>query len=261
MKKKGKSKQSAVGRTKPIHTVILAAGKGTRMGGDLPKALIHMDGQPLIARVMGAVQHANIGPAPLIVVGHQADKVRSVIGDTYKFAHQEAQRGTGHAVSCAREHVPKEAEHIMILYTDHPLLSPQTIQKISNTHLKEDAPVTMATTIVPDFSDWRASFFGFGRVLRDTKGAIIGIKEKRDATQEELALCEVNPSYFCFKADWLWKHLTEIGSENAQHEYYLTDLIAIAARNGDRIASIAIEPQEALGVNTPEDLALAISLL
>ena len=231
------------------------------MGGDRPKALVPMAGTPLLRRVIDAAERTPLINKPIIVIGYKADEVIDAIGPHYKTALQTEQRGTGHAVQCAKEHVAQNTEHIMVLYTDHPLLTSHTITKITQAHLAHGGPVTMATAHLPDFKDWRGAFSGFGRVLRDEGGNIVGIRERKDANDIEAAIQEVNPAYFCFRADWLWKHLDKITTNNAQHEYYLTDLIAIAAQDNEPIHGIAIEPHEALGVNTPTDLALAESIM
>jgi bifunctional N-acetylglucosamine-1-phosphate-uridyltransferase/glucosamine-1-phosphate-acetyltransferase GlmU-like protein len=114
----------------------------------------------------------------------------------------------------------------------------------------------MATVKVDDFSDWRQGFSDFARVLRDSTSQVCGIVEKRDATAEQLQINELNPAYFCFKADWLWQNLAKLKNDNSQREYYLTDLVAMAGEQNRSIAAIEIDAREALGVNTPEQLAL-----
>jgi len=140
----------------------------------------------------------------------------------------------------------------MVLYGDHPLVSEKTINSLADAHKESGAVLTMATALVEDFSDWRTAFYDYGRIIRNGGGKIDRIIEKKDATEEERQVKEVNPSYFCFKASWLWKNLERITDDNAQKEYYLTALPHFAKENGEPIMTVAIEPREALGANTPE---------
>jgi bifunctional UDP-N-acetylglucosamine pyrophosphorylase / glucosamine-1-phosphate N-acetyltransferase len=222
-----------------IQVIILAAGEGKRMHNPvLPKVLISLRGQPII------------------VVGNKADLIKARLGPAYPYVYQAQQLGTGHAVAVTRAIVEGKAKHIMVLYGDHPFVSAQTIQKIAQTHLDSQAVLTMATTTVADFDDWRASFDLFGRVVRDDNNQILKIVERKDAMPEIAAIKEVNPAYFCFQADWLWSHIDKIQNNNAQAEYYLTDLVDLAFQEKQKIATVDISPREALGVNTAEHLDL-----
>ena len=119
----------------------------------------------------------------------------------------------------------------------------------------------MATTTVQDFNDWRKPLNDFGRIVRDEKGNIQASVEKRDATPEQLKIQELNPSFYCFKAEWLWENLKKIDKKNAQGEYYLTDLVRIAIDQGKRVETVDVNPLETLGVNTPEHLELVRKLV
>ena len=244
-----------------IHVLILAAGHGKRMNSDLPKVLLSLRGQSLIRYVTNAVVAAGVCPRPTVVVGQKAELVKAELGNDYNFVFQNEQLGTGHAVASARSVLEGQAENILVLYGDQPALKAKTIKNLTKIHLKTDATLTMATTFIPDFEDWKDVFFNFGRVVRNRKGCMERIVEIKDATNEEKKIDEVNPSLFCFKADWLWKNLGKIGNSNNQKEYYLTDLAGLAKANGEKISSIFIDPQEAIGVNTPEQLALAEKIL
>ena len=118
----------------------------------------------------------------------------------------------------------------------------------------------MATVEVADFNDWRQGFSDFGRVVRDDQDHVSAIVERRDASVEQLNIHEINPAYFCFRADWLWSRIDQLTDQNTQHEYYLTDLAGIACREGQVIETVVIEPREALGVNTAEQLELIENL-
>ncbi|OGY48369.1 MAG: hypothetical protein A3J65_01480 [Candidatus Buchananbacteria bacterium RIFCSPHIGHO2_02_FULL_45_11b] len=245
-----------------IKIIILAAGAGKRMGEpELPKVLIELNGRPLINYLLAAVKKSGIDSRPVIVVGQKAELVKETLGPEYDYVLQAEQLGTGHAVMRAKSLLENKAENILVLYGDQPLLNFETINNLAGVHLASGKVLTMGTVLVPDFSDWRAGFFDFGRVGRDESGKVIGIIEKKDAAPEQLAIKEVNPSYFCFQAGWLWQNLEKIKNDNQQKEYYLTDLIKIARQQGEEIATVPIEPKEAAGVNTEEQLKLIEKLM
>ncbi len=235
--------------------IILAAGHGKRMQSELPKALTPFRGKPFITRMLDAVKESGVCEHPIIVIGQKGDQVRSVVGDSYTYAIQEEQLGTGHAVMIA-EHEAKDATSILVLYSDHPLMSAQTIKNIVIKHAEENATLTMATATVPDFLEWRAGLQLFGRLVRDANNNIIKIVEYKDATETEKEILEVNPAYMCFDAHWMWEHLHMLKNNNAQGEYYLTDLVGMAFNEHKKITTISIDPKEALGVNTKEQLDL-----
>lgn len=233
--------------------IILAAGHGKRMQSELPKALTPLHGKPFIAHVLDAVKESGACDKPIIIIGQKGDQVRDTLGTSYSYAVQDKQLGTGHAVMIA-ENIAKNADLVVVLYADHPLVSAQTIKNIVNTHIKDNAILTMATATVPDFLDWRSAFVAFGRFIRDENNNISKIVEMKDATEEEKEIKEVNPAYMCFDATWLWSHLHTLKNENAQEEYYLTDLVGMAFNENQKITTISIDPREALGVNTKEQL-------
>lgn len=242
--------------TNQIQIIVLAAGKGSRMDTDLPKALVLLKGKPLIKHLLEAIAKSGISQNPILVVGQKRELVMNELGPTYRYAVQTEQLGTGHAVNSARQLAENQADHILVLYGDHPYVSAETIKNLAETHTQSDGVLTIATVNVPNFDDWRAGFFDFGRIIRNESGQIVKIIEKKDATDIEKQITEINPAYFCFKASWLWRHLSKIRNKNAQGEYYLTDLISIAQSQNHVINSIDIEPREALGVNTAEQLAM-----
>ena len=241
-----------------IKIVILAAGKGKRMESDLPKVLSQVKGKHMIRHVIESVSKIH-NEKPYAVVGHKAELVQSELGDLCFYILQKEQLGTGHAVSCAKEDC-EDAEDIVILSGDQPFIKAETIKKLIKKHLESGAKVTFTTTVLPDFLDWRKGFTAFGRILRKD-GKVIGIKEFKDATEEEKKIKEVNAGCYIFNAEWLWKNLEKIKNENAQKEYYLTDLLHIASENNEKIETVKIDPREALGANTKEELAILEKLV
>ncbi len=235
--------------------IILAAGHGKRMQSELPKALTPLHGKPFIKHVLDAIFSSGVSNEPIIVIGQKGDQVRGTLGDSYSYVIQEEQLGTGHAVMSA-EIMASGSDTIVVLYADHPLVSSNTIKNLVDTHKRNQATLTMATAEVQDFLDWRQAFTAFGKFVRDEKGNIKKIVEVKDATEEELKITEVNPAYMCFDAKWMWNHLHMLKNENAQKEYYLTDLVGMAFAENQKIATIPIDPKEALGVNTKEQLEL-----
>jgi len=244
-----------------VQIVILAAGHGKRMkNNEVPKVLVPMHGKAMIKHLVEAIAESGVCEKPTVVVSRDGQQVRDALGDGFTFVVQDKQLGTGHAVASARSVLKGKAGHVMVLYGDHPFVTAGMIRKIAQAHQDSGVVLTMATVVLPDFNDWRGGFIDFGRVLRDGQGNVCEIIEKRDATDAQKEIREVNPSYFCFQADWLWQNLEKLTDQNAQHEYYLTDLAAIACREGHKVATVTIEPKEALGVNTPEQLELASNL-
>jgi len=240
-----------------IKIVVLAAGHGKRMAsGEIPKVLVEFRGQSLIKHLLSSIKLSGVDGRPVIVVGQKAEQVKIALGNDYDYVMQLEQKGTGHAVVTTRELLEGKVDNIMVLYGDQPLVSADTIRKLAESHLTSGAELTMGIVKIDDFLDWRQNFYDFGRVIRDSAGKIVKIVEKKDATPEELKITEVNPSYFCFKAKWLWNNLSKLQNNNSQQEYYLTDLVGLAVTEGRNINSVFIKPVEALGVNTQSQLEL-----
>ncbi len=216
-------------RMKKTEVVILAAGYGKRMESDLPKVLVPLHGKPLVAHVLEAVEASGVSLAPVVIVGQKKELVMETLGPKYRYAVQDEQLGTGHAVLSAAPLLEGKAENVLVLNSDVPYIKPGSIHMLAEMGENSEAVLTMATVLVPDFNEWRAGFFDFGRIVRNESGDIARIVEKKDATPEELLITEVNSGSFSFRAEWLWKHLRELKNENAQSEYYLTDLVAMAA--------------------------------
>ncbi|RJR30778.1 hypothetical protein C4569_03830 [Candidatus Parcubacteria bacterium] len=243
-----------------LQIIILAAGKGKRMKSDIPKPLVEINGQPILRHLLNSIKKSGVCEKPVIVVGKNRDLFRQVLGDEVNYVLQKEPLGTGHAVAVCKNKLPKTEDGISVLYADHPLIAPATFLKLFDEHQKNKNIITLMTTTVKDFNDWRLSFYDFGRILR-VDGKIFAIVEKKDATPEQLKIKEVNPGYYCFNSEWLWQNIDKLKNENAQKEYLITDLVKIAIDQGKKVTSIAIENKEAVGVNTPEQLELVKRLL
>jgi len=240
-----------------IKTLILAAGEGKRMKSDIPKVLTPIHGKALIVHLIDSIKGSGVTDMPVIIVGQKRDLVMKTLGNDYQYVIQEEQKGTGHAVMMAKEALINKAENIMVLYGDHPFVSAETIKKLTEKHLGSHATITMATVKLQDFKDWRSVFFNnFSRIIRDDNGGIVKDVQFKDASDEEKETLEINPCYFCFEGVWLWNKLKTLNTNNSQKEYYLTDLIKLAIQEKLDIESIDIDPHEALGGNSQEELQI-----
>ncbi|MCI5051029.1 MAG: NTP transferase domain-containing protein [Candidatus Pacebacteria bacterium] len=237
--------------------IILAAGKGTRMGGNIPKALTPLGNQSMIEHVMDTIESLEtFSKPPIVVVGYKAEMIQEVLGDRAIYAIQNEQLGTGHAVMSADSLIKDSTKRVLILYADQPFVSRETIEKLITN--KEDAlgPLSIATAVIEDDDLFSNQFYNFGRIIRDQDGNITKIVEKKDASDEEVLIQEVNPAYFCCDKDWMIQSLQSLKNDNTQGEYYLTDLVKICFDQQHQIESIQINEKEALGANTKEQLAV-----
>lgn len=236
---------------KNTEVVILAAGKGTRMNSDLPKVLHKICGKPLLHHVLGNVKEVFATP-PYIVIGYQADKVRAAFKQyPAVFVLQEEQLGTGHAVMQTEPFLQESDSTVMVLNGDMPLINSGIIRDLSEHHSKSGASATVLTVKMGDPN-------GYGRIVRDRFGHLERIVEQKDASLGELEINEINTGTYCFESRALFTALQEVRSENAQHEYYLTDVIAILRRQRQKVAAFLInDPGAAIGINTKEQLAEA----
>ncbi len=239
-----------------INTIILAAGKGTRMKSEMPKVLIPVFGKPIIHYLLDSILKSKISAKPIIVVSpdNQEQIKASLKNYSCYFAVQKQQLGTGQAVASVFESNIKLTENLMVLYGDHPCYSPETLQKLNKAHQNSKSPVTMATTIVPEFQDAFECFYSFGRIKKNSANEIIAIIEKANATEEEKQIEEVNPGLYVFNTRWLKQNIKKIKMDKNKKEYYLTDIIAVAVEQKVKINSVAMSPEECFGVNTMKDL-------
>ena len=236
--------------------VILAAGQGTRMRSTRPKVLHPLLGKPILWYALKTARQVT-GTEPVVVIGHEADAVRDFIGDQAKVVVQETQLGTGHAVLQVEELLRGHSDQVLVIAADMPLLSPETLQDMMDAHdssMAAQTPITMLTTQSHDPR-------GFGRVVRDQSGRVIAIVEEAQATAEQLAIGELGTSAYCFSAHWLWENLARIPL-SSKGEYYLTDLIGIAASDNLFVQAVpARHSREAIGINTRVHLAEAETAL
>lgn len=240
-----------------VGVVILAAGDGKRMQSSVPKVMNLLRDKPLVAHVVQTAEVAGFNIKPVIVVNPNHNLVQEYLQDKAVYVVQDKQLGTAHAVGCAENALKGKADYIIVLYGDMPFITAASLQYLAQVSAEEKSAVSLMTVHVDSFDGWKAQFADFGRIKRDADGNILGIVEKKDATPEELAITEVNTSYFCFDANWLWQNLKDVKNENAQQEFYLTDLVKIARAQGAKIGTVQIDPKEAIGINTKEHLEIA----
>jgi bifunctional UDP-N-acetylglucosamine pyrophosphorylase/glucosamine-1-phosphate N-acetyltransferase len=232
-----------------IHVVILAAGQGTRMKSRMPKVLHGLAGRPLIEHVLRTAQAVN--PATVtMVVGHEANSIRSFVGDrpNTSWVLQEPQLGTAHALQQAEPCLAGKQGTLILLSGDVPMLRVATLQQLVETHQTARAAATVVTAIVE-------RPYGYGRIVR-SRGRIARIVEERDASQDVRQIREINGGIYAFDLAPLFDALRGIASQNAQGEYYLTDLVAIYRRRKLRVETLLVEnPQEIRGINSRTELA------
>lgn len=239
-----------------VTVVILAAGLGTRMKSQKAKVLHEAGGDTILNHVIRAALTVAPPDRIIAVVGYQGDRVKnSVTLPGLRFAEQPEQKGTGHAVLCARPQVSSGQGQLLILNGDGPLLKPSTLRLLLDIPGTRKLAGALITTQLPDAT-------GYGRIVRDTSGMVAAIVEQKSATPEQLAIREINAGVYNFDAALFWKHLGEITPDNAAKEYYLTDMIGILARHGHRVAPLPVEDAtELLGINTRVELAFADGIL
>lgn len=239
--------------------VILAAGKGTRMGGNVPKVLVMLKNKPLVLYVLGEIEKINQLAKPVIVVGYMADKAKAVLGNDYIYAVQDKQLGTAHALLAARKKI--KADNILVLNGDMPFIKAESLKALIALHFKSGGKISMLTAQAPNFKGLYKSLEHAGRIVRGTNHEIVGIVEFKDASTGQKKIKEINPNIYMFKTEWLWENLAKIQNKNSQQEYYLTDIVELAVRNGQRVRSLMVNAKETLGINTKEDLKLAEDIL
>lgn len=230
--------------------IILAAGKGTRLNegkpSEIPKVLHLLNGKPLIDFCVNSLKNAGVSDI-ITVIGYKGDLIKKFLGEKVNYAVQEKQLGTGHAVLAAKELVFQKADHVVILYGDNPLFSKETITELVNLCINRDAAVSLVTVDLDNP-------FGYGRIVKDEEGHVLKIVEEKDADDNEKNIKEINAGCYCFNNQWLWENIDKL-TLSAQGEYYLTDLIDIAFKENEKVIALKINNKnEAIGINTPDQL-------
>ena len=231
-------------------TIILAAGKGTRMKSDKPKVVFPLGGKPMVQRVVDTARELD-SDRIVLVIGHKPEEVKASLDnfDKVRFAEQKEQHGTGHAVMVTEEAMRGFSGTVFILCGDVPLLKATTCKKMLAHHLSVNAACTVLTAVMDDPQL-------YGRIVRNEKGSVQRIREFKDASEEEKAIREINTGIYCFDADALNSALKRINNNNAQKEYYLTDTLEILNRDNKLVSSVLLDNlQEASGVNSQKQLA------
>lgn len=244
--------------SRELATVILAAGKGTRMKRpDMAKVMFHLNGEPMIKNVVNLALKIN-SDRVIIVVGHYRDTVMDYvrkIAPSVEFAIQEEQLGTGHAVMQTEKLLENFNGDVLVLSGDVPLLTVRTITNLLKHHYKTDAVATLLTAEIDDPT-------GYGRIIRNPDGSVNRIVEHKDATDEERKIKEINSGIYVFKKEPLFEALKYITPNNAQGEYYLTDVFFLFSRSGMRICALKAENWDEIhGINTIEQLEKAREIL
>ncbi|OXC28053.1 MULTISPECIES: bifunctional UDP-N-acetylglucosamine diphosphorylase/glucosamine-1-phosphate N-acetyltransferase GlmU [Lactobacillus] len=232
------------------YVVVLAAGKGTRMKSKLYKVLHKVCGKTMVEHVVDAAQGVN--PAEIVtIVGTGAGDVEKVLADKSKFAFQEKQLGTGDAVMTAREELGDKDGATLVVTGDTPLFTTNTFNELFKYHAEKGNAATVLTAKAPNP-------FGYGRIIRDDQGNVLRIVEQKDGKPEELKVKEINTGVFCFDNKKLFEALKHVNNDNAQGEYYLTDVLEILRNSGERVGAYKMPDfSESLGVNDRIALAQA----
>ncbi len=235
---------------------ILAAGLGTRMRSKRAKVLHRAGGLALVEHVVAAAREIAAAERIVVVTGHQSADVEALLRPTgVSFVRQDPPLGTGHALACCREKLETSSGMLMVLYGDTPLLSAATLQRLFETQERAGAAATLITTALDDPS-------GYGRVIADQHGNVEAIVEHKDCNAQQREVRTINSGIYCFRAELLWRHLSEVKPNPLSGEFYLTDMAAILRGHGHGVRALHInDPAELLGINTRVELAEADRIL
>ena len=237
-----------------VMTIIMAAGKGTRMKSNKSKLVHEIYGKPLVKRVVELAE--KIGSDEIVaVVGHLREQVQEVLGDSVKYAYQDELLGTGHAVMQARKYLEGKKGKVVILYGDVPIIRPETLKNLISKSIKNKEYATLLTAKYENP-------MGYGRIIRDEGGNIKEIIEEKDADPLQKKIKEINSGIYCFDIEELLIALKKVKNDNAQGEYYLTDVIKIMNDEGLKTGAVIVEDNtEILGVNDRSQLELLTRVL
>lgn len=233
-----------------MKAIVLGAGKGKRLQSEkfqLPKVLRQANGRGLIEYALDSIDFIDKKDT-VIVVGYKKEAVIEALSSEYNFAEQAEQLGTGHAVNCAKDYFKDYDGDVLVIYGDMPLFTKKTFEKIIKHHQEKGADCTVMTAFVDDPP-------AYGRIIRDENGNLADVVETKDCNEEQLKITELNIGVYVFKAKLLFENLAELKNNNAQGEYYLTDVPKIMLKKGLTVSICSVDDNtEIYGVNTQEDL-------
>ncbi|OHB60538.1 MAG: hypothetical protein A2167_06305 [Planctomycetes bacterium RBG_13_46_10] len=236
--------------------IILAAGVSSRMNTQLPKVLHEVCGRPMLAYVLDACREVGVAKI-YVIVGFGAEQVEQQFDDTKNitWVKQNEQLGTAHAVMCCKEYLKDFKGETLVLCGDGPLVRAETLSTLIGKHQMEQAAATLATAVLEDPT-------GYGRIVRDKYGNIQGIVEDADCSREQLAITEINPSYYLFNNRILFEAVEQVKPDNVKKEYYLTDAVSYIISTGHKVVAVtAVRPEEAMGVNSRTQLSVASKIM
>ncbi len=236
-----------------VHSLVLAAGKGSRMKSNLPKPLVPLEGKPLLGYLLDALEVSAVA-AQWVVVGHQGDLVKEFVGDRAACVWQPERLGTAHAVECALPRLPESCDDLLVFVGDSPLIRPQTIQRLVQRHHSTRAACAFLTATF-------GQHFPYARVITE-QDQLVKVVEERDATEAEKEVREYLSSHFIFQKQALDRFIPLISPHPRTAERYLTDAIDLLMEAGETVTFEKIDDyRELVGLNTPQDLAWAAQLL
>ena len=241
-----------------VKSIILAAGKGTRMKSEIPKVLHTIFDKPILGYILDAVKNSGMVDYAYVITGHKSEMVDEYVKENYGYAEtilQNPQLGTGHAVSMAVGRLQGYEDEVVIINGDTPLIKPETIKSLVISHRENKSDITVASTILDDASN-------YGRIVRASDGAVEEIVEEKDASAEQKKIREINTGIFCINWDKVSRAFSELKNNNAQGEYYLTDIVKWGKEKGLKAGAYIIEDSnEVLGINSCKQLAELTKIL
>lgn len=244
-----------------ITGIVLAAGKSTRMKSPFPDVLrgrsklsLELAGKPIIKYVTDVLLESGFKRI-IVIVNHDAERLKQILGDSFEYVSQKELLGTGHALMQVRDYLANYVGDIFVTVGDSPFLTSQIIKTLTNKHCHSKAAATLLTAVYDNPPE-------YGRIIRDKNGALLKIVETKDATPEQLEIKEVNTSHYYFKAEIVLPLLSELKNDNAEREYYLPDIIEILLKCDYKVETICAEDSTVgLAVNTQEQFVEAEKII
>ena len=234
-----------------IKAIVLAAGKGSRMGMSVPKVLVTLQGKPVLRLVLDTLMEAGVAHTVIVVSPATHEPIREAVGDSFTYALQTEQLGSGHAVLSARN-AAQDADKLVIMCGDSPLFKTETIKSLVD-EIQGDAVIVLTSAVLDDPT-------GYGRIQRTRMGEVIGVAEEKNAADEQKAIREINGGAYAFDAGWLWRNI-DLMSKNEAGEYCLTEMVDIAISQGRKVTTVPCGADEVAGINTPDQLMEAEDVL